>query len=936
MKKDKNTSADAAELRRRAEARLKALATKGAPARTEADTQRLVHELQVHQIELEMQNEELRQSRAEVETGLERYTELYDFAPVGYLTLGREGAIRNVNLAGARLLGMERARLPGRRFGLLVAEPDRTGFNAFLEKVFASQAKEECEVALLKKGKGPLNVHITATVSQDGQECRAMMVDITERTQVEHAQLFLQQCGWSTSGEDFFRALARYLAETLDMDYVCIDRLEGDGLTAKTVAVYRDGSFVDNLAYALKDTPGGDVVGKAVCTFPKDVRHLFPRDKVLQEMMAESYIGTTLWGSRGKPIGLISVIGRQPRADLHLAAAILKVVTIRTAGELERSRTAAEMKRLASFPILNPNPIVEADVAGHVHFCNPTAERMFPDLYQRGLGHPWFADWESMMSTLREGGSKSIVREVSVDQSWFQQTVHFVEDGQRVRIYGIDITARMRSEAAIEISEARYRRLFETSQDGILILDAETGQISDVNPFLVEMLGYSHEEFLGKKLWEIGAFINTEATKAAFLELKSKGYVRYEDLPLETKEGRPIAVEFICKVYLVNHLKVIQCNIRDITERKVIAEALQQAHNELEQRVEERTVELRTALSEIKTMKDQLEAENIYFRQEINTKHQFGQIIGQSDGLKYVLYRAEQVAPANTTVLILGETGTGKELIAAAVHDMSPRKNRSLITVNCAALPDNLIESELFGREKGAFTGADTRQVGRFEIANGSTLCLDEIGELPLKLQAKLLRVIQHNEFERLGSSHTIKVDVRIVATTNRDLEEEVRKGRFRQDLYYRLNVFPITVPPLRQRKDDIPLLVKAFIARYARKLGKQITSVQKKTMKTLQDYPWPGNVRELESVLERAVILCPGPVLQLADKLDISSSPISSAIRTLEEVERNQILKILSETRWRIEGKDGAAEILGLHPSTLRARMHKLEIVRPESKEPE
>ena len=195
-----------------------------------------------------------------------------------------------------------------------------------------------------------------------------------------------------------------------------------------------------------------------------------------------------------------------------------------------------------------------------------------------------------------------------------------------------------------------------------------------------------------------------------------------------------------------------------------------------------------------------------------------------------------------------------------------------MITVNCAALPGNLIESELFGREKGAFTGADTRQVGRFEVAHGSTLCLDEIGELPLELQAKLLRVIQHNEFERLGSSHTIKVDVRIMATTNRDLEEEVRKGRFRQDLYYRLNVFPITVPPLRQRKDDIPLMVQAFIERYSRKLGKQITSIQKETMKALQDYPWPGNVRELESIIERAVILCPGPVLQLADKLEISS----------------------------------------------------------------
>ena len=316
--------------------------------------------------------------------------------------------------------------------------------------------------------------------------------------------------------------------------------------------------------------------------------------------------------------------------------------------------------------------------------------------------------------------------------------------------------------------------------------------------------------------------------------------------------------------------------------------------------------------------------------------HRFEHILGQSDGLKYVLYRAEQVAPGNTTVLILGETGTGKELIAFAIHDMSPRKERALITVNCAALPANLIESELFGREKGAFTGADTRQVGRFEVAHGSTICLDEIGELPLELQAKLLRVIQHNEFERLGSSHTIKVDVRIIATTNRDLEEEVRKGRFRQDLYYRLNVFPITVPPLRQRKEDIPLMVQAFIERYSKKLGKQITSIQKETMKVLQDYPWPGNVRELENIIERAVILCPGPVLQLTDKLEVSSPALSSTVRTLEETERNQVRKILSETRWHIEGKDGAAAILGLHPSTLRARMHKLGIVRPETKDPD
>jgi len=373
----------------------------------------------------------------------------------------------------------------------------------------------------------------------------------------------------------------------------------------------------------------------------------------------------------------------------------------------------------------------------------------------------------------------------------------------------------------------------------------------------------------------------------------------------------------------------------DITERKKVEQTLQNAHDELERRVEERTVELRTVLCEVNLLKEKIEAENIYLRQEHKMKHRFEHIIGQSDGLKYVLYRAEQVAGANTTVLILGETGTGKELIAAAIHNMSPRKELTLFTVNCAALPGNLIESELFGREKGAFTGADSRRIGRFEIAHGSTLCLDEIGELPLELQGKLLRVIQHNEFERLGSSQTVKVDVRIVATTNRNLEEEVRNGRFRQDLFYRLNVFPITVPPLRQRKDDIPLMVQAFIERYSRKLGKQITTIQKDTMQTLQEYPWPGNVRELESIIERAVILCHGPVLHLTDKLEISPHALSLTVKTLEETERNQILKILSEARWRIEGKNSAAAILGLHPSTLRARMHKLGIVRPETQEP-
>ncbi len=483
----------------------------------------------------------------------------------------------------------------------------------------------------------------------------------------------------------------------------------------------------------------------------------------------------------------------------------------------------------------------------------------------------------------------------------------------------------------------RYSHLYDFSPVGYFTL-TEKGIIDEANLTIASMLGVERSNLIGKPF---SRFILKDG-QDLFYKLRHHLLETEEsqvcELRLVRKGGKAFFANLECMVVRDSgdDSRFIRGAVSDITERHLIAEALQEAHNGLEQRVEDRTVELLTAFSEIKMLKDQLEAENIYFRQERQMNRSFDRILGQSDGLRHVLFRAEQVASTNTTVLILGETGTGKELIADAIHNMSPRKNRPMITVNCAALPANLIESELFGREKGAFTGADSRQIGRFEIAHGSTLCLDEIGELPLELQAKLLRVIQHNEFERLGSSQTIKVDVRIVATTNRNLEEEVKEGKFRQDLYYRLNVFPITVPPLRQRKEDIPVLAQAFIERYARKLGKQITSIQKQTMKALQDYPWPGNIRELESIIERAVILCPGPVLHLADKLAISSFPLSSGMKTLEETERNQILKTLLETRWRIEGKDGAAEILGLNPSTLRARMHKLGIVRKQAKKPD
>ena len=483
-----------------------------------------------------------------------------------------------------------------------------------------------------------------------------------------------------------------------------------------------------------------------------------------------------------------------------------------------------------------------------------------------------------------------------------------------------------------------YRIMIETMNEGAVTL-ADDGTILFCNQRFADIVRGSLEKIMGSSIYSYFSSTDLPLFKG-LLEQSSAGNSKLE---LALKTGDKTSTPVLLSISTLGHTDTpgtVCMVVTDLTQQKrneamrIEEEVLQKAHDKLEAQVAERTAELRTALSGIQAMKEQLEVENIYFRHESKMKHQHENIIGQSDGLKYVLYRAEQAAPTNATILILGETGTGKELIAAVIHHLSPRKDRPLFTVNCAALPANLIESELFGSEKGAFTGANARRIGRFEVANGSTLCLDEIGELPLELQAKLLRVIQHHEFERLGSSQTIKIDVRIVATTNRDLEEEVRQGRFRQDLFYRLNVFPITVPPLRLRKDDIPLMVQSFIERFSRKLGKQITSISKETMKTLQDYPWPGNVRELESIIERAVILSPGPVLQLVDKLKISTPQISSAVRTLEETERNQIMKILAETGWRIEGSDGAAAILGLHASTLRARMHKLGIVRPDAEE--
>jgi PAS domain S-box-containing protein len=340
---------------------------------------------------------------------------------------------------------------------------------------------------------------------------------------------------------------------------------------------------------------------------------------------------------------------------------------------------------------------------------------------------------------------------------------------------------------------------------------------------------------------------------------------------------------------------------------------------------------LREALRDVQQLTDQLRAENTYLQEEITSSQGFDEIVGESDVLRSVLAQVDHVAATDASVLLLGETGTGKELLARAIHNRSSRHERSLVKVNLAALPSSLIESELFGHIKGAFTGAVRDKTGRFQLADGGTLFLDEIGELNLELQTKLLRVLQEGEFERIGSPETLRVDVRIVAATNRDLRHAMEQNMFRPDLYYRLAVFPIEVPPLRLRRDDIPLLTWHFVGKKQTRLGKPIKNIPTKVMQALIEYDWPGNIRELENVIERAMILSPGTTLSLPEplkQLPHAPRPVASANRT--EIDRNRILKALEASRWKVKGAGNAAERLGLNPSTLRYRMKVLGIQRP------
>lgn len=469
-----------------------------------------------------------------------------------------------------------------------------------------------------------------------------------------------------------------------------------------------------------------------------------------------------------------------------------------------------------------------------------------------------------------------------------------------------------------KMREARdyLKNLTESMGDAVFLTKMPERKIEWFNDSFC-LFGYDPKECIGKST----EFLYTDRTD--FLSfgdtlnkfLAEDRNILHAEQIFKRKSGEIFPAEItITKFMSGKKLVSFTGIVRDITDRKQME------------------IRLKESFREIKKLKELHEKESLYLRDEINLEHNYKNIIGNSNALQYVLFKVEQVANTDSSVILLGETGTGKELFARAIHHYSLRSDRPLIKLNCAALPVNLIESELFGHERGSFTGAGKTHLGRFEIADNSTIFLDEIGELPLELQAKLLRVIEDGEFERLGSTKTLKVNVRIIAATNRDLAKDSREGRFRQDLWYRLNVFPISLPPLRERIDDIPILIKHFVDIFSKKIGRKIESVPANILQILQNYSWPGNVRELENIIERAVISTSGSKLRLSEELREDDQTSSSEFNSLHNMEREYILKVLVKTNWKVSGKNSAAEILKIDRSTLRSKMKKLSIQKPSN----
>jgi formate hydrogenlyase transcriptional activator len=775
----------------------------------------------------------------------------------------------------------------------------------------------------------------------------ALQSEVIDRKQAEATLRAIVEGVEAETGDRFFPSLVRHLAAALRVQYAFVSELSDDRMRFKTLAVWGRGAALPNFEIPLAGTPCEAVLMGEMQHYPDCLQARFPEDKGLVDWQAESYCGVPLLDSSGAVVGHLAILDDQPMPQGARAQSIMRIFATRVCAELERLRVDAALRESEARyrDLYDEAPVAYLSVGtdGYIRRANRCAAEMFGYPREQLIGQQAFdlaadtpygkprsrAAYERFLAGIETVNEEVECRRAGGEPLWIRLSVRPMRDAEgrieATRSTLVDITDRKRAEAALRDSEERLSRILESAMDAIVTMD-EHYRIVLFNAAAEKIFGCRATEVIGQAL---DPFLTTAFRRALdrFLQtLRGGGQVRPyvwapEGLTARSSEGREFPIEATISQVQVGGRTLYTLILRDIDARRRAEQELRQLHQQ-----------------------------NEYLQEEIRSTHNVDEIVGQSRVLAGVLEKVQLVAATDSSVLILGETGTGKEIIARAIHSSSRRKERPLIKVNCAALPTGLVESELFGHEKGAFTGATDRRIGRFELADGGTIFLDEIGELSPEVQVKLLRVLQEHEFERIGGSKTIRVDVRVIAATNRDLARAASDGTFRQDLYYRLNVFPIALPALRTRRDDIPLLVHYFVSRFATKIGRRITRVARETMQRLVAYSWPGNVRELENVIERAVILSPGAELQVAPELLVETTTIAAPVPapapvlgvepgmgvavgseavSMEQVERRHILSVLKQTRWRVDGPTGAARLLNMHPSTLRSRMKKLGIQR-------
>ncbi len=752
------------------------------------------------------------------------------------------------------------------------------------------------------------------------------------------------------TGERFFTSLVQHLASALGVQYAFVSELIPDRRRFRTRAVWGRGEPLANFEIPVDGTPCEAVLGGQISHHPERLCELFPADAGLRRWGVESYCGVPLLDLSGATVGHLAIFDDKPMRDGPRGVAIMRIFAARARAEIERLRADGALRdseaRFRDFYEEAPVPYLSVGTDGHIRRANraacelfgyPPAEMVGRDIFDIYADTPHGRPrarmaYERFLQGLPTLGDEIEARRSDGTELWIRLSVRPMRDAdgrvEATRSTYIDITERKRAEQALQESEERLARILQSAMDAIVTFDA-TRRIALWNAAAEQVFRCPAREAIDTPIDRFLSEGFAHALATSMASLAERGERAYVLAPGGLRARRADGAEFPVEATLsrveAGGRQLYTLILRDVDDRQRAEEAVRR-----------------------------LSMQNEYLREEIRSAHNVEEIVGQSRALATVLEQVRLVADTDTSVLILGETGTGKELVARAVHSASPRRDRPLIKVNCAALPTGLIESELFGHERGAFTGASDRRIGRFELANGGTIFLDELGEMPPETQVKLLRVLQEQEFERLGGRQTLRVDVRVIAATNRDLARGMADGSFRSDLYYRLNVFPVHVPPLRERREDIPLLVHYFVARYAAKIGRRITSVPADAMERLVAYAWPGNVRELENVIERAVILSPGPDLRIAaGALPASATlpspppaaeaappveiavppmpgpPADGASLSLEATERNHILAVLVRTGWRIDGAGGAARLLDLNPSTLRSRMKKLGIRR-------